>query len=169
MNRQISKNISNALYLFLSHQISLKHWSMEICLMYVASIISWMLWLKLKYPSCLLSSHSFCSALKAKLYKSTLKWELTKSFLASEISHMNSSEETLTQHTVFTYFRGDIVCVGSYLCLLYPGASEARTTFLKHLISCPHLRGGKKKRKKCIFQHAYQLYTAKQWRSLRNM
>lgn len=74
---------------------------------------------------------------------------LTKSFLASETSHMDSSEEALTQHTVFTYFKGDIVCVVcvvSYLYLLYPEASDARTTFPKHLISCPHLRGGKKEK-----------------------
>lgn len=84
---------------------------------------------------------------------------------------MNSSEEALTQHAVFTYFKGDIVCVVcvvSYLYLLYPGASDARITFLKHLISCPHLRGGKK-RKICILQHAFQLYTTKQWRSLKDV
>ncbi len=42
-----------------------------------------------------------------------------------------------------TVYGGTCVICGavSYLSLLYPEAADTRTTFLKHLILCPHLRG----------------------------
>lgn len=86
------------------------------------------------------------------------------------VFEQQSSEEALTQHSVFAHFKGDTVAVvvWFHICPCFILRLQIRGQLFLNILSCV-LISEEKKKEKVIFQIAYQPEATKVWRSFKEV